>query len=86
MPQSNDIVRLKTPESVKATGEPDCFRVTKNGEVYELPWGADFRVSSHCDPDNKIGNMDAKGGYPLIHTEFAEMHKSQFEIITQHED
>lgn len=75
------IVRLKTPESVKQTGKPEYFRVTKNGEVYDLPWGGDFRVSHHCDPDNKVANLDANGGYPLLRDEFYQKHKSKFTII-----
>lgn len=76
-----DIVRLIPPESVQKTGRPEIFRVKRNGQVYDLPWGADFRVSSHCDPDNKVGNLDAKGGYPLIHSQFVNKHESKFKPI-----
>lgn len=81
-----DIVRLKTPDSVKATGKPEAFCVVKDGAVYELPWGADFRVSSHCDPENHVANMDAKGGYPLLHKDFYEANKAKFKPINQQDD
>lgn len=84
--KSGYIVRLKTPESVKATGRPECMVVTKDGHRYELPWGADFRLSSHCDPENRVANLDAKGGYPLLHKDFYERYKSQFEIISEEDN
>jgi len=77
----SEIVRLITPDSVKDSGEPEAFTVTKDGAVYELPWGADFRLSSHCDPDHKVASLDAKGGYPLLHRDFYEAHKAKFKPI-----
>lgn len=75
------IVRLKTPKSVEETGKPEVWQVIKNGEEYPFPWGGDFRVSHHCDPDNEVANLDAKGGYMLLRDEFYQQHKSKFTII-----
>lgn len=81
MATKNDIVRLKTPESVDRTGKPEAFIVKANGQTYRLPWGADFRLSHHTDPDNKVGNMDARGGYRLLHSDFYDKYKSKFKPI-----
>lgn len=79
--KQNDIIRLKTPESVKRTGKPEYMLVVKNGIQYKLKWGADFRVSNRCDPDNKVANLDHNGDYPLINKKFVKQHKNQFKLI-----
>ncbi len=83
---SDQIVRLITPDSVKATGKPEAFRVVKDGATYALPWGADFRISSHCDPDGRVANLDAKGGYALLHKDFYTQHESKFKPINHQDD
>lgn len=77
------IVRLQEPESVKQHGRPKHFTVIKNGQIYQMEWGTDFRVSHHCDPENEVANLDANGGYPLLRDEFYQQHKSKFQIINE---
>lgn len=82
----DQIVRLKKPASVKKTGKPERWRVIKDGQTYDFEWGADFRVSHHCDPENEVANLDAKGGYPLLRDEFYQQYKTKFKPITTNED
>jgi hypothetical protein len=77
------IVRLQEPKSVKEHGRPKCWTVIENGTAYEFPWGADFRISHHCDPENEVANLDANGGYPLLRDEFYQQHKDKFNIINE---
>lgn len=83
MPKQGDIYRLDTPGG----DHPDHFRVrriTPDGEfTYELPWGTDFQVSHHCDPDGKVATLDSGGSYPLIRREFVEDYIDQFTLIKQ---
>lgn len=88
-PEPKDIVRLTKPKDTQRFGQgslPTHMRISINGDQYDLKFGGDFIVSSHCDPENKVASLDSKGDLPMIRTEFVQQHINQFKLITKHKE
>ncbi len=79
-------VKLKVPEfNAIGQGErPEHLTIKVKGKIYQLKFGEVFKVSTKCDPENQIANLDAQP-YKLIHQNFVNQLNNQFEIIKQGE-
>jgi hypothetical protein len=78
-----DIIKFKTPVWAHTVGQgnpPEAFVYSVGGKRYEFKWERELKVSTSCDPENKVANLDYSGDYPLIRKEFAEQYSDQIEI------
>lgn len=82
---AGDIISFDEPKWAKTTGQgnpPKGLTVTVSDASYFFEWGKQLKVSTSCDPEHGIANLDASGDYPLIRKTFAEQYKDQITIHT----
>lgn len=78
----SNFIKLKKPNffAIGQGNAPEFLIVKKDKKVYQLRFGDVFKLSSKCDSDFEIADLEAKP-YPLVHEKFYERLKNQFEEI-----
>lgn len=86
MIKTGDYVKLLvggTPyKSINQGLAPKFMKVVVNKVNYMLPYNALFKVSSKCDPINKIANLETKP-YAQIHIDFVKNNETFFQKIKE---
>lgn len=82
--EAMEYYRLLEPTWAKTIGQgdpPTCMVIVKDGRRYELPYGAEFRASDTCDPENGVANLDSD---PMkLRCHIIEEFSDQFEHVPQ---
>lgn len=83
-PEQGDLVEVITPTWAPAHGQgdpPDAMTVTANGDTYKFEWGMTLKVSESTDSENKVGNLDYSGDYPLVRDSFVKENIDMFNLV-----